>query len=92
MAGFFKALIHLLEARNILVGLLMLPHPPGFSSDPTEKEFPRFIGMEGKHPNSVWWLSPGVPPCSDTSPGCPGAEGCGMELRVVLQLRNWGTV
>lgn len=42
----FKALIHLLEARNILVGWLMLPHPPGFPSDPMEKEISWFIGME----------------------------------------------
>lgn len=76
----FKALIHLLEAKNTLVGLLVLPHPPGFLSDPTEKEFSRFIGMQ-KAPKECLVAVPGVPPCSATFPGCPaGAEGCGTEL------------
>lgn len=78
----FKALIHLLEARNILVGWLMLPHPPGFPSDPMEKEISRFIGMK----ESTRVVFGGCPWC-DTFPGCPaGAEGCGTELR------TWGTV
>lgn len=84
-----KALIRLLQARNILVGLLMLPHPPGFSSDPTEKEFSWFIGME-ERTRAVFG---GCPRCATLQchlPCCP-AEGCGTELSVVLQLRNWGT-
>lgn len=42
----FKVCIHILEVRNILMGLLMLPCPPGSSSIPMEREFYRFIGME----------------------------------------------
>jgi len=42
----FKVFIHVPEVRNILRGLLVLPHPPGSSLNPTEREYCWFIGME----------------------------------------------
>lgn len=57
----FKALIHLLEARNILVGWLMLPHPPGFPSDPMERKFLGLLGWR-KAPEKCLVAVPGVTP------------------------------
>lgn len=42
----FKVFIRILEVRNTVMGLLMLPHPPFFPPNPAERESCWFMGME----------------------------------------------
>lgn len=57
VAGAFKAFIHLLEARNVLVGLPTLPKSSWLLVRPHGKGIFWVYRDGGKHPNSVWWLS-----------------------------------
>lgn len=43
----FKVFIHVLEVRNISMGLLMLPYPPGFPSNPQALNWETEMGAAG---------------------------------------------